>query len=604
MSIIGDLVVRFGAQTRGAESGFRRMRGLTGSLVGSFRRVTGAVLRFGTALTGVAGAGGITGFAYMIRQEMKAIDVTAKLSDRVGISTERLVGLQHAGSIAGMGVEQTNKSTEMFVRRIGELYTGSGEASRGLDLLGIRFEDLADKTPADAIEDIMERIRQLPTESERAAAAYFFFGRSGQRMLNMIMAGVPWIREMTEEAQRLGIAFDREAAAGVEKANDAMNRMGKAFRGFATQAAIQLAPFVELLATELTGALVSGREELTKNAKATDDLRTKYGLVGVTIFGVTDIVQDAALAWAKLSLEFHKYLYQVAQANEQVGGIAKWTGPMADWLLPEGGAEMNTLRETIEGMKLTVEELEGSDWSQDLESKLADLQAAFDKAGAGAEGMGDLAEDAFERMGIAAETPIDKAQEFLDKVAKDTAQAGLDPLWKQYEDITSMAGFDDPMLAERMRGAVNEWETEMKRLEAKDFAAKLREDLETPAETALRKLEEIQRLQLNFPDLMPDELANRAGRGILADLQDQLADGEGIEEAIRPQLQFAAAAERGTAEAYSAILRGMSARGGVEEEARKTSRNTATTAKTVGDIYQEVQDMHADQDEGMDIPGG
>ena len=167
-----------------------------------------------------------------------------------------------------------------------------------------------------------------------------------------------------------------------------------------------------------------------------------------------------------------------------------------------------------------------------------------------------------------------------------------------------MAGFDDPMLAERMRGAVNEWETEMKRLEAKDFAAKLREDLETPAETALRKLEEIQRLQLNFPDLMPDELANRAGRGILADLQDQLADGEGIEEAIRPQLQFAAAAERGTAEAYSAILRGMSARGGVEEEARKTSRNTATTAKTVGDIYQEVQDMHADQDEGMDIPGG
>ena len=51
---------------------------------------------------GLLAAAGVGGLGYVIKQQMEAIDSTAKLSDRLGISTENLVSLQHAAKLAGV----------------------------------------------------------------------------------------------------------------------------------------------------------------------------------------------------------------------------------------------------------------------------------------------------------------------------------------------------------------------------------------------------------------------------------------------------------------------------------------------------------------------
>jgi len=66
--------------------------------------------RFAGAALALAGVGG---FGYMIKRQMEVIDTTAKLSDRINISTEALIGLQHGAQISGVETETLNKSLEI-----------------------------------------------------------------------------------------------------------------------------------------------------------------------------------------------------------------------------------------------------------------------------------------------------------------------------------------------------------------------------------------------------------------------------------------------------------------------------------------------------------
>jgi len=215
----------------------------TGRTLAGFNRQIGGTTRTLRRLAGAALAvGGVAGFGYMIKQQMAAIDTTAKLSDRLGMTIEALVGLQHGAKIAGVDTETLNKSLEMFSRRLGEVDMGVGQAKYALDKLGLNYKALIDKSPDAAIGIVADQINSLRTQAEKAAAANYLFGRSGQKLLNLFEKGSTGIRELRAEAVKLGLAFDRIDAAKVEAANDALTRVKALFTGLFRQATIELAP--------------------------------------------------------------------------------------------------------------------------------------------------------------------------------------------------------------------------------------------------------------------------------------------------------------------------------------------------------------------------
>ena len=194
-------------------------------VMGGFRRdldVTGRALR--RVAVGALAVAGVGGLGYMLKRQMETIDATAKLSDRLGVATEKLIGLQHAASITGTDAETLNKSLEIFTRRLGEMTQGSGEAKRGLDMLGLTAEQLIHISPADAFGIAADKIKQLGTQAEKTAAAYFLFGRAGSKMLNMLEVGSEGLRGFQDEVEKLGLTFSRIDAAQVEAANDALTR--------------------------------------------------------------------------------------------------------------------------------------------------------------------------------------------------------------------------------------------------------------------------------------------------------------------------------------------------------------------------------------------
>ncbi len=243
------IVAEFSARNKakGVMAGFRRGLDSTGKAMQRMAKV-GAVMTLAAA----------AGLAYMVKRQMEAIDVIAKLSDRLGIATEDLVGLQHAASISGVSTESLNKSLDMFVRRLGEMTMGSGEAERGLEMLGLTMEELIHLSPAEAMGIAADRINRLETQAEKAAAAYFLFGRAGAQLVTMFAVGSEGLREFQKEADKLGLTFSRFDAAQIEAANDALTRARATMTGLFRQITIELAPYIEILADKFTDVATAG----------------------------------------------------------------------------------------------------------------------------------------------------------------------------------------------------------------------------------------------------------------------------------------------------------------------------------------------------------
>src|SRR5437870_719288 len=79
------------------------------SFAGGVGAATAKIGGMVSAVAGLVGAGSLTA---LVHHSMEAIDANAKLSDRLGVTTEKLVGLQYAGDLAGVSNEELTGGLE------------------------------------------------------------------------------------------------------------------------------------------------------------------------------------------------------------------------------------------------------------------------------------------------------------------------------------------------------------------------------------------------------------------------------------------------------------------------------------------------------------
>ncbi len=251
---IGNLVVKLTAVTAPFTRGMSSASSSVTRLAAGVATAAKSVATIGTAMGAVA-AGGM---ALMVKQQMSAIDATAKLSDRLGISTEKLVGLQHAANLSGTSTDTMSMALQRMTRRVSEAARGSGEAVGAIKELGIDARALAAMTPDQQLYTFADALQGVATQGDRVRIAMKLFDSEGVQLLNMLQGGSAGLAKMQAEAQKLGLTFNRIDAAKVEAANDAMTRLGAVFTGVGRTLAIELAPFIEAATTKLVEMGTSG----------------------------------------------------------------------------------------------------------------------------------------------------------------------------------------------------------------------------------------------------------------------------------------------------------------------------------------------------------
>jgi hypothetical protein len=233
---IGSVNVKVAATTAGLTTGFagaakqiktfssnvRGMgSGLSSGLASAGAGITGLIAKLGPLAVAAAGVAGIAGIGAMVKSSMDSIDATAKMADSLGISTEAMVGMEHAANLSGV----SNDALKAGLNRL---------ARQGLD-----------------IGDVADRMASITDPTERAQYAFKVLGKSGQDMIPLLKDGAAALHGMVAEGAELK-GFSREDAAAVEEANDAISRIQASFVGVANTVAITLAPAMTWVAEKAT----------------------------------------------------------------------------------------------------------------------------------------------------------------------------------------------------------------------------------------------------------------------------------------------------------------------------------------------------------------
>lgn len=273
-----------------------------GAFEGGFNLLADGISGVGKALGAIPFVGGIfdalgsgvsqgtrfmAGFA---QEQANLIDNFAKLSDRLGITTEDFFGLVYAGDLAGVSSEALTGGLEKYLKTLSELQTGNNELGQSLIDLGLDMRAVEGLSVGDGLGILFDQINALPSAVNRAGAAMALFGKSGQGLVPLIQSGSQGLREMTQESKDLGLAVSRIDAAKVEAVNDAFTRLTGAVKGFVLKAVVLVSPYIEAAVTSVTNFIKS------------------FGGLGGIAQGAFGLVKDGILLAATAADGFITYL--------------------------------------------------------------------------------------------------------------------------------------------------------------------------------------------------------------------------------------------------------------------------------------------------------
>ena len=273
-----------------------------------------------SALAGLAGGLTIAGITSWVKGAADQIETTGKLADELGLTTEELIGFQHAAQLSGVESEAVSSALRKFVR--------------SLDDVG-----LSGMTTGEALKTIADQIAATDDPSEKAKLAFDAFGKSGQKLISTLSGGSAGLKAMEADARKLGITFSQIDVAQVDAANDAWDRAKKVLTGVAQQIAIQTAPLVKFLADEFVDFATAGNSATAIISEGMINL-TQYTVeFASALADIPRLIDMAAIQWAKFNLKFNEFLAQ-------------------------GTSEENT-RQLTEGWRNRIEELQ-----RDLDERL------------------------------------------------------------------------------------------------------------------------------------------------------------------------------------------------------------------------------------------
>ena len=175
--------------------------------------------KLGSALAPLAVAGAAAG-AFAAKAVKGFLDTSGSLqdmSDRLGVSAEKLQEWQYVAEKSGVSGEDMQGSMEKLNKAIFAAGSGKGDAAKLFKKLGISVRDANGKlkTSADIMPQLADAFKKNENPTIRTAMAMQLMGKSGGAMIGVLSQGSEAIKKQQEEAKKLGIILsDADVAAG------------------------------------------------------------------------------------------------------------------------------------------------------------------------------------------------------------------------------------------------------------------------------------------------------------------------------------------------------------------------------------------------------
>lgn len=298
----------------------------------SLKNVGGAIGGVGSAvasstrkLLGLGATLGITGAALNMFFQGFA-DATGAIGDtaeRTGISRERFQELSFAAKLSGSSAETLGGALQKMQINIGAATAGSKELTQMFKGLGINIKDTSGKLKSsDALFDtFVDRISKIKDPSLQAQAAVKIFGKSATELLPLIRGGSAGLKEMSDEARRLGIVISDDAVREGEAFGDTLDTIHAALSGVGNTIGSALVPQLNKLGNQLIETIVKYRPQIEAFAIAfAENLPGNIEKVTNFLGDLYDGVQPVIQIFSSLSETFGAANLVFAALGLYIGG--------------------------------------------------------------------------------------------------------------------------------------------------------------------------------------------------------------------------------------------------------------------------------------------
>ena len=320
LSVIIGAVDRLTAPLRGM---FGKVQAFSAGISKTLDRVglpvfTNSLKNVGSALGGVGSAVGqsrdrLLGLGATLGITSAAIglfvngyaDATGLIGDtaeRTGISRERFQELGFAAKLTGSSSEALAGALQKMNINVGAATKGSKELKDMFAGLGINLKDSTGKLKStdQQFDMFVDRISKIKNPALQAQAAVKIFGKSATELLPLIRSGGAGIKEMADEARRLGIVLSDDAVRDGEAFGDILDTLKASVSGVGNIIGTALVPELSKMSTWLIETIVKYRPQIEAFATAfardlPGNIERIVGFLGDLYEGIQPVIN--AVGW-------------------------------------------------------------------------------------------------------------------------------------------------------------------------------------------------------------------------------------------------------------------------------------------------------------------
>jgi hypothetical protein len=195
----------------------------------------------------------------------------------------------------------------------------------------VSVKDLEGLSPDEQLRVIADGFARVNDPAKRAALAVDLFGRSGVRMLPLLVEGAAGIDRLTKEAADFGLVMSTETAAAAEKFHDTLSRLWDVVKMGGVQVGAAFAPMLQRLAERFTESAVAAGKWIERNgelllitAKVTAAMGVLGGglyVLGSALKFLSSPLNLAVTGFAAMTIIVDRLSVHIAQLSDQMADL-------------------------------------------------------------------------------------------------------------------------------------------------------------------------------------------------------------------------------------------------------------------------------------------
>lgn len=218
----------------------------------------------GFAVFAAAAAAAALGVFRFVSNVATAGDEIAKTAVKIGAGVEELQRLRFAADRSGASSKNLGLAIKNSAKQLEDAANGGAKLFRdALTELGLSLEDVQGLTAEERIGLFADALNEVADVGQRTAIAMNLFGaRAGPELLPLLKEGSAGIKELGDEAERLGLIMSEEDAKASEVFVDRLTDLKAVLTGVKNTIGVELIPIVQDLIVGFTKWVMTNKDLL------------------------------------------------------------------------------------------------------------------------------------------------------------------------------------------------------------------------------------------------------------------------------------------------------------------------------------------------------